>query len=383
MGLFLAVMLAPAMALGGCGDDGSGTPMPTCDEGTFEHLAVVTTAADYSGSAFTSMLIADRTSPAPTDLMDSDAVVAQAGCQGYVLERGRGMADVIDPAAPPTIMHAVDMNPAGTPVPYAINPQTVVAVGASRAYVIEAARNNITIIDPSVAGTAAVIGEIDLSAYVKIDDEDGLVDAADAIVVGDRAYVALGNHWFDSDFAVHFEGSELAVIDTTTDTLVDVDSGTEGMQGIELMGDNPWRGLHHFDGTDTLWVGSTGDSFAIDGHIEEVDLVAMTSVGIVVTESDVAGEINGFGVISATRLVLLVGTDVMAIDPSVDFVAPTPFASEMDGMFEHQGTIWAWARGGTEPGLASFDGATGTETTPASGRANFGDLPISSVVPVP
>ncbi|MBW2464145.1 MAG: hypothetical protein JRH11_21025, partial [Deltaproteobacteria bacterium] len=210
-----------------------------------------------------------------------------------------------------------------------------------------------------------------------------LVDAADAIVVGDRAYVALGNYWFDSSFAIHFEGSELAVIDTTTDTLVDVDSGTDGVQGIALVGNNPWRGLHHFAGTDTLWVGATGDSFALDGHIEEVDLAAMASVGIVVTESDLAGEINGFGVLSATRLALLVGTDVVAIDPSVDFIAPTPFAFEMDGMFVHQGTIWAWARSGEAPGLASFDGATGTETTPASGRANFGDLPISSVVPVP
>ncbi|MBW2461576.1 MAG: hypothetical protein JRH11_08005, partial [Deltaproteobacteria bacterium] len=252
LGLFLALMLAPATALGGCGDDDggvdggtdsavdggldsgagdadvdggsdaasdagddagtdTGTPPPTCDETTLAHLAVVTTAADYSGSAFTSMLIADHTAPAPTDLMDSDAVAAQSGCQGYVLERGRGMADVIDPAAPPAITRTVDLNPAGTPAPYTINPQAVAAVGPSRAYVVEAARNSVTIMNPNADGAAAVVGTIDLSPYLKAGDMDGLVDAADAIVVGDRAYVALGNYWFDSSFAIHFEGSELAV----------------------------------------------------------------------------------------------------------------------------------------------------------------------------
>lgn len=369
------------------GDDGGaedgGPPVATCDEGALEHFGVVTTSADFTEAEFTAMRIADWTAPSPTALMDTDTVLAQSACQGYVLERGRGVLDVVDAEMAPTIAHSIDLNPAGTAVPYAINQQQVTSVGPSRAYVVEFARNSLTIIDPSIDGPGAMLGTIDLSPYVKAGDTDGLVDAADAIVVGDRAYVALGHYWFDDMYAIHFEGSELAVIDTTTDTLVDVDTATDGVQGIALSGDNPWRGLHHFPGTDTLWVGATGDSFAIDGHIEEVDLAAAASVGTVVTEAELGGEIEAFDVLSPTRLVLLVGEDVVAIDPTVDFIAPTPFATEMDGMFVYGGTVWAWARTGEAPGLASFDGVTGAETTPASGRANFGSLPISSVMPIP
>jgi hypothetical protein len=149
------------------------------------------------------------------------------------------------------------------------------------------------------------------------------------------------------------------------------------------VGENPWRGLHYLPAFNVIWVGSSGDSFATDGQIEEVDLGSMAPSGTVVTEATLSAEINGFAVISPTRVAILAGTDLVIMDPSLDTIVPEVIGSDFDGVLLHRGTIWAWARGGDDPGLASFDGATGAETTPAAGRFQFGDLPVFNVVAVP
>jgi hypothetical protein len=164
---------------------------------------------------------------------------------------------------------------------------------------------------------------------------------------------------------------------------VDVDTETEGVQGIDLDGENPWRGLHYDPAEELLYVGTTGDSFATDGQIEAVDLTAGEVMGVVLTEADLGAEINGFALISPTRVIALAGMDLVAVDPTVDPIDPTVLATEMDGLYLHRGTLWAWARSGSNPGLASFDPTTGEETTPATGRLAFGDLPILDVVAVP
>jgi len=357
---------------------------PSCDEADLDHLLVVTTAGDFSRAGLGTIDLGDLSArTAAEDLPDSDSVAAASGCLGYVLSRGQGNAQVMDDADPLSVARTIDVNPAGAMGPYASNPQTIVAASNNKAYVIEAARNTVTIIDPTMSGAGAVLGEIDLTAYLAPGDTDGLVDAADAIVIDDQLFVALGNYWFDSSFAIHFEGSVLAVIDTTTDMLVDVDSSATGTQGIDLAGENPWRGLQHDPETDVLFVGSSGDSFAADGQIETIDLATLEVMGSVVTEAELSGEINGFAVLSPTRVVVLLDQDLVTIDPTVDFIVPENIASEMDGLLVHQDTIWAWARSGEEPGLASFDASTGMETTPAAGRFNFADLLVFAVVPVP
>jgi hypothetical protein len=407
--------LSVALLVSACGDDGAGTdsglPLdgamgdaladtsavtdamadatpdagtPSCTDEDLDHLLVVTTAADFSRTGVGVLALSDlATSVSPSDLPDTDSAAASAFCLGYVLSRGAGDVSVVDAADPPTVARTIDVDPAGSMGPYASNPQTIVATGPEKAYVVSQARNAITIIDPTASGPDAVLGEIDLSGYSKSEDMDGLVDAADAIVVGDRIYVALGHYWFDSSFAVHFEGSELAVIDATTDTPVDVDPDAEGIQGIDLDGDNPWRGLHYDPAGELLYVGATGDSFATDGQIEVVDLAAGEVIGVLVTEADLGAEINGFAFVSPTRVIVLAGTDLVAVDPTLEPVAPEVLATEIDGLFLHRDTLWAWARGGSDPGLASFDPVTGDETTPASARIAFGDLPILDVVAVP
>ncbi len=373
---------SPDATADGGADAGDGG-MPGCAEDDLGHLMVVTTAADFSRAGLGVVALDGReVTMAPADLSDADSVGASALCTGYVLSRGEGEVAVMDPSDPLAVARTIDVDPAGSMGPYASNPQTVVAASPTKAYVIQQARNAVTIIDPTTSGADAVLGEIDLSDYAKSGDMDGLVDAADAIIVGDRLYVALGNYWFDSSFAIQFEGSELAVIDITTDAPVDVDDGTDGLQGIDLAGENPWRGLQYDAASGTLYVGTTGDSFAIDGQIEVVDLATSSVTGTMLAESDLSAEINGFAVISETRVFVLAGPDLVTVNPTLDTIVPELVSTAMDGLLMHRGTLWAWARGGADPGLGSFDPATGDETTPTSGRVEL-DLPILDVVPVP
>ncbi len=363
------------------GDAGGDGGVPSCTEDDLGHLLVVTTAADFSRAGLGVLTLSDLTTVAGAeDLPDTDSAPASAFCQGYVLSRGAGEAMVMDASDPTMVARTIDVDPAGSMGPYASNPQTIVAAGPNEAYVVAQAQNAVTIIDPQMG---AVIGEIDLSGYLKSGDMDGVVDASDAIIVGERLYVALGNYFFDASFAIHFQGSELAVIDLSTRMPVDMDDTVDGLQGIDLAGENPWRGLQHDAATDILYVGTTGDNFAIDGQIEAVDLGAATTMGVVVSESDLSAEINGFSVVSPSRVLVLAGTDLVSLNPAEDTITPVTVASEIDGLYVHRGTVWAWARGGSSPGLASFDAVTGDETTPAAGRFTFGDLPVLGVVAVP
>ena len=76
---------------------------------------------------------------------------------------------------------------------------------------------------------------IDLAGYLEPNDDDGLVEAGPVALVGRYLFVALQRL---SDFVAATD-SLLAVIDTTDDSLVDVDPGTAGVQGIVLAGRNP------------------------------------------------------------------------------------------------------------------------------------------------
>lgn len=360
----------------GGGDGGS----PSACEPT----RLLVTTSDYTTGGLGVLEIASGDVETVGAADDQDTVPALLDCTPVLLERGLGNLRIqsVDDAF--TSVRTIDLNPAADSPPYTTNPVAVVSIDETKAYVIAQARNDVLIVDPTLDGRDAITGTIDLSGFVDPDDEDGRVDATDAVRVGDRVYVALGNYWFDSDFAMHTEGSVLAVIDAISDTVIDVDESTAGVQGIDLMGENPWRGLWVDDAGERMWVGSTGNAFALDGMIEEVDLTTYESVGVVVDETTVGAEINGFAVVAPGRVLLLAGTDVIAFDPSTDFPAdPGVIASGVDGMVLAAGWLWTWTREGEQAGLRKFDPSEGTEATPSEGPWTFGTLPIYGVAPAP
>lgn len=368
---------------GNTADGGTTTDGGMAETCTLGHLLVTMTAADFSESSVGTLDL--TTDEVETDdiIDDTDTVPTLVGCEAVLVERGSGVLRFQQGDDLFTTARTIDVNPDGATDPYSSNPHAIARVDDTKAYVAALALNELLIIDPTMEGTAAVTGSVDLSGFVDADDTDGLVDATDVIVVGDRAYVGLGNYWFDDGFAIHFEGSVLAVVDTTTDELVDVDDATEGVQGIALTGNNPWRGLWANEAGDTLWVGTAGDSFALDGHIEEIDLEASESVGVVLDETTMDAELEGFAVVRPGRVLVQAGGQVIAVDPAVDFPSdPEVVVSGIEGMLLLDGELFTWARSGDDAGLRRFTAASGTETTPATGPWDFG-MPLYGIAGAP
>jgi YVTN family beta-propeller protein len=278
------------------------------------------------------------------------------------------------PDNPLETLRAIDVNPAGATDPYSSNPQTVVwAMG--KLYVISSGRNEVVIIDPA---TGTVTGMINLFGFVVPGDMDGLVDMVDAIAVDDLLYVALSRYWIGSDFGIHFEGSILVAIDMTTDEVKDLSPVTPGTQTIELLGQNPWRGLALTADGNRLLVGSAGDSFAIDGGIERVDLAESGSIGFMVTEEQLGYELQGFEVVSASDIAVLAGGRIVHWNPMTESLSE-PLVTEIAGILLHDDSLNAW--GAT--GLRRFRTSDWHETTPAAGPWTFGAFPIQGVAPSP
>lgn len=404
--------LAVALGLAGCGDDASsvdsGVDGATLDGGAD---AAMTDGGDLDGGDFDASTDADVDAGAPTcaprllvvtsdyvtseatlydpvtgsseslaALADADSLPFFAGCRSFLLERQLGHLLALDGV---TTSLDVDLNAAGVTDPYASNPQMVLSISDTEVWVPLAGRNAIVRVDPTADAASAVLGEIGLSGYVDAADTDGLVEASDGVVVGDRAFIALGRYFFDSSYAIHFDaGSVLAVIDVATGTPIDMDDASDGLQGIPV-GNNPWRGLAYDATGHRILVGAAGDSFAIDGAIEAVDLDSDVSVGALLTESTLGAELYGFAFVSDSRVLVQAGTDIVVWNLLTDAVDPTPITTGVAGMKLIDGTLYTWSTEGAGIGLHSFDATTGVETTPAAGPATFGTLPIAALASAP
>jgi len=344
---------------------------------------LLVTTSDFATTAGLGALALDGSAPvlASEALSDQDSVPIRLGCRGALLGRSVGLLSLQSPDDPLLTATTIDLDPEGS-MPWGANPVAAAAASETKVYVVVQGHDEVVVLDPTRDAGSAIRSRIDLSSMARPGDMDGKVDASDVVVAGSRAYVALGHYWFDAMWAIHFEGSELAVIDVATNALVDMDSATDGVQGIALAGNNPWRGMWLDVAANELWVASTGDSFALDGAIERVDLTAGTVTGQVATEADLGAEINAFAVAGPHWLVVLAGTDVVAFDPAATTITPTTIASGIDGMLVNAGVVYTWTREGDSAGVRAFDAATGAETTGGDPWA-FGALPVSGMVAVP
>lgn len=357
-------------------DAGPACPSQTLLVTTSDFVAGETASVDVSNGAVT-------VSPSPAQ--DQDTLPAKAGCTPALLQRALGQLQLQEPLDVLSTALTVDLNPPGSSSSiYAANPQTLIEVSATKLYVILQASNQVLIVDPTQPASGAVQGTIDLSSFLDPDDTDGLVDQTGAIRVGDRVFVGLGNFWFDSSFAIQFEGSLLAVIDTATDALIDVDPNASGVQAIDLMFENPWRGMVVDETRNRLLVGATGATFGvIDGGIEAIDLATLASTGGVLLETDLGAEISGLARVGQDSLAVRVGADLRAYALG-DLVTPATAPSfdtwqaGVNGFVEYGEGLVTWT-GGT---LQVFSGS-GLDITPGTNPIQVGTLPIYGVVAFP
>jgi hypothetical protein len=121
-----------------------------------------------------------------------------------------------------------------------------------------------------------------------------------------------------------FRTGRLAVIDPVARSVVDV---------VDLAGQNPFEALTYLPETGLIYVGLAGifpglQAQALTGGIEAVDPAARLSLGLVVDDDDLGGNVSGVAMVSPTRGFAVV-TDaafrnfVKVFDPSTGQVLGT------------------------------------------------------------
>jgi len=313
-------------------------------------------------------------------LVDGDAVPVATGCDAMVLQRSLGWVQTMVPGTPLVTRTAIDLAPLGGTTPHRENPTDVVEVDAAHAYVVQSALSELAIIDPF---RGALTGAVDLAPLAVVGDTDS-VDATHGLRVGDRAFVALGRYYVNADAtAIVFpEGSVLAVVDTTTDTLVDVDPATPGMQGIALTGLNPRVGLRWDAAHDRLLVGTVGASSGECG-IEAIDVGTLRSTGVILDGATIGGDLEDFVVYDATRGYLRVSTAIRAWNPETGTIGATLVPFDAAAMILAGDHLFVAATTGPYSGIRSFDARDGHETSPPILPFSGSAYPVYGMAAVP
>lgn len=215
----------------------------------------------------------------------SDAVIEAGERYVYVINRlGVDSIQVLDPRN--NFAVAANYSTGNSSNPYDIE-----EISASKAYVSRYGMSSILIVNPI---TGAQLGTIDLSAFA---DSDGKPEMAEMQAVGDKVFVLMQRqvNWSPSGPGL------VAVIDTSTDTLVDTDSTTTGTQAVTLNCYNP-QFIEYLESTDKLYVSCSGDYYDTNkpGGVDVVNPDTY-AVSTAITKATLGGSPGDIAVLSSTR----------------------------------------------------------------------------------
>lgn len=275
------------------GDDDTSDDDDDAAPGAHNVVAVANT--DYATGAALSLV--DLTSKQAFDgfmSLTADPVVRYDGANLWVLERfGADKLHVLDPANGWAEKFAVQLD-AGA------NPQDVV-VKDDKAYVTQYGLSELLVVNTA---DGAIAKKIDLSAFA---DDDGIPEMAALALAGDKLFVALQRLDQANGF-VASNTSYVVVIDTASDSIVDVDAATPEADGIELPYANPTTGFitARIGGREVLLIGCSGNWDDTDGGLAYIDPLALTAAAGI-SEATFGGEISGLATDSEGRTVVLVG----------------------------------------------------------------------------
>jgi DNA-binding beta-propeller fold protein YncE len=254
------------------------------------------------------------------------------------------------------------------------NPHDLIFAAPDKAYVPLYEKSELLIVDPSVGPSCDgfVRGSIDLSALA---DADGVPEMDTGAIIDGRLFLSLER----LDRLAFFQPTEfstIAVIDVASDRLVDVDPSTPEPDGIRLQGTNPFTGgqglMRDADGNIVVNdVGSFGD--LDDGGIERIDPTALRSLGFLMTEAELGGNLTDFVLVDAHTGFAVV-TDLrfrnslVRFDPSERRVVATLLSADeylVDLELEPtRGELYLTDRTLKKPGIRIFRTSDGVELTP-------------------
>jgi hypothetical protein len=179
--------------------------------------------------------------------------------------------------------------------------------------------------------------------------------------------------------------SLLAVVDLRTETLVDADPVTPGVQAITLQGLIPSFDMQVEGPTRRLYVSVPSLLFG-GGGIEEIDLDLLRSNGFITSEAILGGDLTGFVLVAPTRGYVLTHTDFALsshltafsrIDGSHQGEKFVTFA-QVDELAFDPATGQLFMPDPNANGLRVFDAATGDQLTTAA--IDTGEAPVDLVI---
>ena len=267
-------------------------------------LFVITTDFSTGSTAF----LAANAAEAEVNLLGihSDAVGHYHDGRVYIVNR-LGQDNIL-------VLDAMDLRTPLTQfsVGNGANPHDIEIVAPDKAYVTRYDAASLLIVNPQ---DGVELGQIDLSAFA---DADGLPEVSQIVRVGDRLYLSCqrldrNGGWGPADVSC------LIVVDLATDTLIDVDSDAEGVQGIALSAANPNSMAVVGEQIAVGVVVNFGDRA---GGVEIVDTATNRSLGLAVSEEDLGGDITSMVLVDQNR-----GYAVVADENFANSVRPFELSS--------------------------------------------------------
>lgn len=338
-------------------------------------LAVATTTYELTGGLSTLQTTSPYSPVIDRYSIHSDAVLRSDGCWLFAVNRF-SVDNVLT-------LNACDGYSVQTQfsVGNGSNPHDILVVGIGRAYVTRYESDLLWIVDYL---NGSKLGEIDLGAFA---DADGLPEMSQMASFGRYAFVGLQNLDRNSFFA-STGTSQLAVIDTESDALVDVDPVAPGIQTIALQLQNPFWRMRVHPGLSRLVLISSGDFAVLDGGVELVNPHNFQSDAVVLSETALGGDILDAVIVDANLGYVLYSdatfaTKVNQFDPSTGTlgasVVQTTGFELSDLELTDEGVLYVGDRRAAAPGIRAYDAATGVELT--TGAVSVG-LPPFDIEPV-
>jgi hypothetical protein len=233
---------------------------------------------------------------------------------------------------------------------------------------------------------------LDLGVF---DDGDGNPDLGTMAVNNGRLFIQLGQQNFEGP--PPYPRPLVAVMDLSSEQLVDVDPVRDGVQAIELAGTYPKLKMQVVEQTQKLFLSATG-AFFDAGGIEVIDLDSLQSEGLAIREADdqTGADLGAFVIISPDRGFLVYSTDLLlsshlhqfslarGVDQQELAVDLNYFSPAIE--FDPGTNSVFFPMGGTlNDGLLVFDATTGTQLSgqpiPTSGPPT--DLAVVATIPEP
>ena len=298
--------------------------------------------------------------------------------EGLVYIVGRGGANLIqiyDPEAGFALVREFSIG-AGR------NPQDIAFDSVGEAYV--------SCYDEAVLLRVDVTNGIVMDTYdtSQFADADGLPETAWMLARGSRLYIASQkldrNNWY----APTGPGA-LLVFDMVSETWVDMDSELAGIQPIALTGADPYTRIEAVKSGTGGWnlrVGCVGFYGLNDGGIEDVDPIAGVSLGYMVTEQELGGDISAFTSTGDDLHVLISDASFITSLRRFDPASGSVTVLDTGNGFVHADLAWDGDfqlyladRTVGAAGLRVFDSVSGTELT--NGALDTGLPPFRIILP--